>query len=69
MPSASRYFATVRRATATPSAASSSTICWSESGRPGASCETSLRILERMAVDETPAPPSPVNWLEKKKRN
>src|SRR5262245_230268 len=69
MPSDSRYLATVRRATCTPSAASSSTSCWSESGLPAGSCEISLRILARIAVDDTPAPSSPATWLEKKKRN
>ena len=58
MPSASRYLATVRRATCTPSAASSSTICWSDSGLSGASWAISLRILARIAVDETPVPSS-----------
>ena len=42
MPSASRYLATVRRATCTPSAASSSTICWSE------------RLVRRLLGDQFP---------------
>src|SRR5215469_4552180 len=66
MPIASRYLATVRRATGMPSAESSSAMRPSLSGASGSSSLTSLRILARMAVDEVPEPSAPSTWLEKK---
>src|SRR4051812_7884175 len=65
-PSASRYFATVRRATAMPSPESSSAIRLSDSGLPESSSLMSLRILARTAVDEAPPPSAASTWLEKK---
>ena len=66
MPRDSRYLATVRRATWTPSADRISAILASESGSAGSSAETSLRIFARIAVEDTPEPSSPGTLLEKK---
>src|SRR5262245_7522154 len=65
-PSASRYLATVRRATAMPSPDSSSAIRLSDNGLPGSSSLMSLRILARTAVEEAPPPSAASTWLEKK---
>src|SRR6185312_4440927 len=66
MPIASRYFATVRRATGMPSPDSSSAMRPSLNGLSLSSSLTSLRILARMAVEEVPDPSAPSTWLEKK---
>ena len=58
MPMASRYLATVRRATGMPSPESSSAMRPSLKGASGSSSFTSLRILARMAVEEVPEPSS-----------
>ena len=68
-PSASRYFATVRLATLTPSSASIAASCASLSGFSGSSSATSLRMRARMATDETSSPSAPETWLEKKYLN
>src|SRR5262245_40157749 len=60
---ASRYFATVRRATGMPSWDRISAILLSLSGVAGSSCAMSLRILARMAVELVPVPFSPATWL------
>ncbi len=66
MPIASRYLATVRRATGMPSAESSSAMRPSLSGSCGSSSLTSFLILARIAVEEVPEPSAPSTWLEKK---
>src|ERR1700730_3822604 len=66
MPMASRYFATVRRATGMPSPDRSSAIRPSLRGLSASSSLTSFLILARMAVDEVPDPSAPSTWLEKK---
>src|SRR5687767_336185 len=66
IPSASRYFATVRRATSTPSRDRISAMRLSESGLSGSSAATSLRILARMAVEDISVPSLAATWLEKK---
>jgi hypothetical protein len=53
IPSASLYFATVRLATWIPSCSSSSASLLSDSGSTGSSAATSLRILARIAVEDT----------------
>src|SRR5262245_5631579 len=62
---ASRYFATVRRATVMPPSDSICAIWLSLSGFSGSSALTSLRIFARTAVDDC-SPSSPATWLEKK---
>ena len=68
MPMASRYLATVRRATLMPASSSRVTSLLSESGLRGASSWISLRMRARMAVLEwaSPSPSPPPTWLEKK---
>src|SRR5689334_16489600 len=66
MPMASRYFATVRRATGMPSLDRSSAMRPSDSGASPFSSLTSFLILVRIAVDEVPDPSAPSTWLEKK---
>src|ERR1700743_1573766 len=66
MPMASRYFATVRRATGMPSPDRSSAIRPSLRGLSASSSLTSFLILARMAVEEVPDPSAPSTWLEKK---
>ena len=67
MPIASRYLATVRRATSMPSLASRSTSRESERGLRAGSSAISLRMRARMAVLEWASPlPLPPTWLEKK---
>jgi hypothetical protein len=66
MPSASRYLATVRRATSTPSRDRISAMRLSDSGLSGSSADTSLRILARIAVDDISVPSLAATWLEKK---
>ena len=61
MPIASRYLATVRRATGMPSPESSSAMRPSLKGASGSSSLTSLRILARMAVEEVPEPSAPLD--------
>src|SRR4051812_40701610 len=56
MPSASRYFATVRRATCTPSCDRMSAIRLSDNGLSGSSAATSLRIFARIAVEDISVP-------------
>ena len=63
---ASRYFATVRRATGMPSADSSSARRLSDSGAAGSSSRISFLILARIAVEEVSAASPPPTWLEKK---
>src|SRR6185436_3314212 len=65
-PRASRYLATVRRATAMPSPDRSSAMRLSDSGLPGSSSLMSFLILARTAVDEAPPPSAASTWLEKK---
>src|SRR5262245_30557148 len=65
-PSASRYLATVRRATAMPSPDSSSAMRLSDNGLLVSSSLMSLRILARTAVDDAPPPSAASTWLEKK---
>ena len=62
MPSASRYFATVRRLISTPSPLSASVMAASDSGRRASSAATSALMRSLMASDDRAAlvPPAPV---------
>src|SRR6185437_3784424 len=66
IPMASRYLATVRRATGIPSPDRSSAMRPSLSGLSASSSLTSFLILARMAVEDVPDPSAPSTWLEKK---
>src|SRR6185436_8975372 len=66
MPIASRYLATVRRATGMPSPESSSAIRPSDRGVSTFSSLASFLILARIAVEDVPDPSAPSTWLEKK---
>ena len=63
--SASRYLATVRRATMMPCSPRTSAIRLSVSGDFGSSAETSCLISARMAVAEAAPPESVATWLPK----
>src|SRR5690606_23035646 len=63
---ASRYFATVLRATVTPDCLSSAASRASDSGRHGSSCSINRLSMAWMAVLEA-VPPSVVDRLEEKK--
>src|SRR5690349_2611987 len=66
MPSASRYLATVRRATRMPSLSSRSARVLSDSGSSGGSAVTRRLIMAWMAVAEQVPPCTVCTWLEKK---
>src|SRR5690348_17494089 len=66
MRNASRYLATVRRATWMPLRLSSSARAWSDSGLRGSSASMSFLIMAWMAVAEAPPPSSVDTPLEKK---
>src|SRR5690606_31599936 len=63
---ASRYFATVRRATTMPCSASISAILLSENGVLGSSAPINCVISARIAVDDASPPVSVATWLPKK---
>ena len=66
---ASRYFATVLRATLIPLATSSFSILLSLSGLAASSSVISFLIIARIAVAEQTPPSTVPTWLEKKYLN
>src|SRR3569833_692928 len=64
--SASRYLATVRRATTMPCSASISAILLSEIGLFGSSAPINCLIKARIAVEDASPPASVATWLPKK---